>query len=510
MQVAVTSPADDAARGGFRVVAELARPTRVEFHNFAVNGDLKTAVAAQCAPGMLLAVLGPAATREQRTASQVMDALRGLQVGRLSVDVVLNGAATTMRTFRKCTGYAPREYFPYEFCTALEAFEFAARLRLPASVPWSQRRTLVDDVLNSLGLGSARMVSHMSPLERRKVVLGVEMCARVRALIMDEPLEGLCARDGVALLAALQAYAAASQTPCIFSITSVPSQTFLGLDRLLVLTGTFQRVFAGRAADLDAALAAAGLVVPARVSPGDFIVDCLAFISDDDLVVGKAGVAAGVDDPGPMAEAAEAGVDAPRAGVVEQFALILVRDAKGMVREKTQIVGRFASMLFIALLVDLVFQNQGDQSRSSYSPGSHFASMAMTCMFASVVSLLTTVRCCSAAVAAAANRSTHETARAGANRRRRPARRSARARLRDVRHGAAPFGAHARGAARVLRAGSHVRGRCEMGRAVECLARVFRGPALCPLRGSRGARLRGKLCVVVRPLQLTDPQSWCI
>lgn len=82
--------------------------------------------------------------------------------------------------------------------TVHEALLFAARLRLPESVPDTEKRVRVDALITQLGLAHIRDTRigdgerrGISGGEMRRVSIGLELVARPDVLILDEPTSGL-------------------------------------------------------------------------------------------------------------------------------------------------------------------------------------------------------------------------------------------------------------------------------------------------------------------------------
>lgn len=118
------------------------------------------------------------------------------KVGRMSGDIAFStsGAASRNAT----VGFVPQQDILPPTLTVFEAILFAARLRLPESVPKSEQIALVDDVIEKLGLNEVRNVRigdvekrGISGGEMRRVSIGLELIARPDVLILDEPTSGL-------------------------------------------------------------------------------------------------------------------------------------------------------------------------------------------------------------------------------------------------------------------------------------------------------------------------------
>lgn len=95
-------------------------------------------------------------------------------------------------------GFVPQQDILPPTLTVYEAVLFAARLRLPESIPLSEQLARVDDVIEKLGLTGVRNVRigdgekrGISGGEMRRVSIGLELVARPDVLILDEPTSGL-------------------------------------------------------------------------------------------------------------------------------------------------------------------------------------------------------------------------------------------------------------------------------------------------------------------------------
>lgn len=95
-------------------------------------------------------------------------------------------------------GFVPQQDVLPPMLTVSEALLFAARLRLPESIPESEKLARVDDVIEKLGLGGVRDVRigdgekrGISGGEMRRVSIGLELVAKPDVLILDEPTSGL-------------------------------------------------------------------------------------------------------------------------------------------------------------------------------------------------------------------------------------------------------------------------------------------------------------------------------
>jgi ABC-type lipoprotein export system ATPase subunit len=146
-------------------------------------------VSGRVAPGTFTALLGPSGAGK----TTLVEILAGKhKAGRVGGGVAFSPAGAPVRV-----GFVPQQDVLPAALTVREALLFAARLRLPESVPESEKVARVDEVLQQLGIahvGGTRIGSEerrgVSGGEMRRVSIGLELVARPDVLILDEPTSG--------------------------------------------------------------------------------------------------------------------------------------------------------------------------------------------------------------------------------------------------------------------------------------------------------------------------------
>jgi ABC-type multidrug transport system ATPase subunit len=89
--------------------------------------------------------------------------------------------------------FVPQDDIVHRELTVRSTLDYAAALRLPASVPRAERRRLVSELIADLGLvgrGNVR-VGALSGGQRKRVSIAVELLRRPDVLLLDEPTTGL-------------------------------------------------------------------------------------------------------------------------------------------------------------------------------------------------------------------------------------------------------------------------------------------------------------------------------
>ena len=103
--------------------------------------------------------------------------------------ISLSGFPATADSLARCAGYCEQEDVHLPTATVREALEFSAALRLPRSLTAAQRAGFVHATLELLELDriGGRLVDSLSPAERKRLTIGVEMAANPAMLLLDEP-----------------------------------------------------------------------------------------------------------------------------------------------------------------------------------------------------------------------------------------------------------------------------------------------------------------------------------
>uniref|UniRef100_A0A0G4I3J0 AAA+ ATPase domain-containing protein n=1 Tax=Chromera velia CCMP2878 TaxID=1169474 RepID=A0A0G4I3J0_9ALVE len=186
--------------------------------------------------------------------------------------------------FVQKSAYVQQEDIFFGNLTVREHLWFAARLRLPPSIPLEEKSKLVDSLIERLGLskckdsvigsiatGGSRGISGG---ERKRLSVATEILTNPSVLFCDEPTSGLDSFMAQSVVQLLQEIAASGRT-VVATIHQPSSEIYAMFDKVMLLAEG-RLVFFG---DRDAALShfqSQGLECPVYTNPADFYIRTLA------------------------------------------------------------------------------------------------------------------------------------------------------------------------------------------------------------------------------------------
>lgn len=110
-------------------------------------------------------------------------------------------------SFNRQIGYCQQMDIHDESGTIREAFEFSALLRQDHSLPKEEKLAYVETVLRTLDLVDLQnaVIGSLDIEKKKRVTIGVELCARPRLLLfLDEPTSGLDSQGATSIVALLR------------------------------------------------------------------------------------------------------------------------------------------------------------------------------------------------------------------------------------------------------------------------------------------------------------------
>uniref|UniRef100_A0AAQ6IDH7 ABC transporter domain-containing protein n=1 Tax=Anabas testudineus TaxID=64144 RepID=A0AAQ6IDH7_ANATE len=226
-------------------------------------------------PG-LNAILGPTGSGK----SSFLDILAARKdPSGLSGEVLIDGAPQPPN-FKCLSGYVVQEDVVMGTLTVRENLHFSAALRLPSSVPQSDKEARVNHLIKELGLTKVadskvgtQMTRGISGGERKRTNIGMELIIDPSVLFLDEPTTGLDASTANSVLLLLKRMAAHGRT-IIMSIHQ-PRYSIYRLFDTLTLLVSGKMVYHGPAENALNYFANSGYPCEPHNNPADFFLDVI-------------------------------------------------------------------------------------------------------------------------------------------------------------------------------------------------------------------------------------------
>ncbi|XP_047434836.1 broad substrate specificity ATP-binding cassette transporter ABCG2d [Mugil cephalus] len=226
-------------------------------------------------PG-LNAILGPTGSGK----SSFLDVLAARKdPSGLSGEVLIDGAPQPPN-FKCLSGYVVQDDVVMGTLTVRENLRFSAALRLPSSVPQSEKEARVNHLIKELGLTKVadskvgtQMTRGISGGERKRTNIGMELIIDPAVLFLDEPTTGLDASTANSVLLLLKRMASNGRT-IIMSIHQ-PRYSIYRLFDTLTLLVSGKMVYHGPAPNALDYFANIGYSCEPHNNPADFFLDVI-------------------------------------------------------------------------------------------------------------------------------------------------------------------------------------------------------------------------------------------
>lgn len=241
-------------------------------------------------PGIITALMGASGAGK----TTLMDTIAGRKsFGKVKGDIFLNGYPKEKETFSRLVGYVEQEDAHMPYCTVFESVYFAAKLRLPATINPGIRRQFVEEVICLLELDNLhdRLVGEpgaddggLSPGERKRLTIAVELVANPSILFLDEPTTGLDSREALTVMRVIRRITSTGRT-VICTVHQPSAEIFNMFDSMLLLKSGGYSVYSGPIGEngrhLREFLESAGAPPCAEdTNPADWMLDVLGVGTD--------------------------------------------------------------------------------------------------------------------------------------------------------------------------------------------------------------------------------------
>jgi len=227
--------------------------------------------------GRMLAILGGSGAGK----TSLLDVLtfRAQARGTVQGEVVLNGRRFTRRDFLSCAAYVAQEPLLWSALTARETLDYCAELHC-LQMCAKQRALLVDEVLESMGLKSCEgtragdsLRKGLSGGQRKRLCIAEALIKRPSVLFLDEPTSALDSASAFEVAKLLRKMTKSTNVVVLCTVHQPSRRTFELFDDTLVLASG-RVAFCGPSCEVMRHMTSLGVPpLPAGVSIAEYLMD---------------------------------------------------------------------------------------------------------------------------------------------------------------------------------------------------------------------------------------------
>jgi len=191
--------------------------------------------------GTVCAIMGPSGAGK----SSILNVLAGRSASAAGIEITgtitVAGQRINPLEFRERIAYVMQDDSLLATATPREALEFSAQLRLPGTMSRDEIRTLIDGLIEDLGLESCAdtmiggaLIKGISGGQRKRTSVGIELITDPALIFLDEPTSGLDSFSAYNMVALLRTVAAANAV-CLCTIHQPSSEVFDLFDQVIFM-----------------------------------------------------------------------------------------------------------------------------------------------------------------------------------------------------------------------------------------------------------------------------------
>ncbi|XP_069686832.1 ATP-binding cassette sub-family G member 4-like isoform X2 [Periplaneta americana] len=219
--------------------------------------------------GRLTAILGPSGAGK----TSLLNALTGFKIHGVTGSIKINGKERNVSKFRKLSCYIKQDFSMLALLTTKETMMLAADLKLDSGISKQQKKIIISDILEILGLEKTvdTLVQDLSGGEKKRLSLGLELLTNPPVMFFDEPTSGLDSLSALQIILHLKSLAQEGRT-VVCSIHQPSSQLFEMFDDVYVLSEG-QCIYNGPNDSLTKNLEEEGFHCPIFYNRADFAIE---------------------------------------------------------------------------------------------------------------------------------------------------------------------------------------------------------------------------------------------
>ncbi|CAH1407136.1 unnamed protein product [Nezara viridula] len=347
--------------------------------------------------GELSAIMGPSGAGK----STLLNILTGFQVQGMSGEIQMDGVAVSpgKSSTRSLSCYIMQEDHLNPLFTTQEIMMVAANLKVGSSLSPKAKKLLVEDILDSLGMGTTLYTKcgQLSGGQKKRLCIALELIDNPPIMYLDEPTTGLDSSSATQLVRLLRNLANGGRN--IVCTIHQPSAYIFELFDHVYMIASGQCVYQGSPLNLVPFLQTMGIPCPQYHNPADFMLDVVSGEFgqfNDQLVIAAKDPSWRAPEPKQDAVVPKpkesVGGNTQKACVIIQapseFSRFFVLFKKNLVylhRDWTFVYLKAFLHLLVGIVVGLIFQNVGHDGDKAHTNITYFLCVAVYHSFTSLM-----------------------------------------------------------------------------------------------------------------------------
>ena len=370
--------------------------------------DILKGISGELSGGKVCAILGPSGAGKTSLLNVLANRIRNKGANqRVGGTIKLDGRELVGGALRKRIAYVMQQDLLFATQTPREALLFSAMMRLPSTVPLSEKRAMVEQMLADLGLMDCAdtfcgddMIRGISGGEKKRTSIGIELVMRPNLIFLDEPTSGLDSFAAKIVIAKLVELASSNGCNVLTTIHQPSSEVFHTFNNVMLLYHG-KSLFFGSLTGLSGGLIENGVGCPNEYNLADHAIYLIQTTNEDKLDALKIALEKGAKDthvgatppvsvvveeahdakkktyPGAGDDSTHNGhVRGPGVGFLFQLYILSQREAKYVWRNKPALIASIVVPLILNLFFAGIFGGSGDPTSDDYSLQGHFGGIA--------------------------------------------------------------------------------------------------------------------------------------
>ncbi|KAJ3084541.1 P-loop containing nucleoside triphosphate hydrolase protein [Rhizoclosmatium globosum] len=231
--------------------------------------------------GQVVAIMGGSGAGKSTLLNTLAGRIADQKGSELRGEILLNGEPRNPGSWTNTCSYVEQDDLMFTNLSVEETLTYAAKLRLPSSMPAKEKEEKVNEIIMQLNLNGCRktwigdsLSRGISGGERKRVSIGVELVTNPKILFLDEPTSGLDSANSLGILETIKKLAVSRGMIVLMTIHQPRTEILELFDKILLLSLGKTLWFGPTNAALEH-FNDLGFPLPPKTNPSDFFMDVI-------------------------------------------------------------------------------------------------------------------------------------------------------------------------------------------------------------------------------------------